>query len=65
MRTVSTGSPAMWSGPRIRARILDVAYRMASMPISYNGVETNEWESALVTAGGVDQFRAVYGEVDP
>jgi len=47
------------------ARILDVAYRMASMPISYNGVDTNEWESALVTACGIDQFRAVCGEVTP
>lgn len=47
------------------ARILDVAYRMASMPISYNDVETNEWESALVTACGIDQFRAIHGEVTP
>ncbi|PVE26018.1 hypothetical protein DC522_01925 [Microvirga sp. KLBC 81] len=47
------------------ARILDVAYRMASMPISYNGVETNEWESALITACGIDQFRALHGEVTP
>ncbi|HZH09395.1 MAG TPA: alpha-E domain-containing protein [Microvirga sp.] len=47
------------------ARILDVAYRMASMPISYNDVETNEWESALTTACGIDQFRALYGDVTP
>ncbi|HZW46161.1 MAG TPA: alpha-E domain-containing protein, partial [Microvirga sp.] len=47
------------------ARILDVAYRMASMPISYNGVETNEWESALATACGIDQFRTLYGEITP
>jgi uncharacterized alpha-E superfamily protein len=47
------------------ARILDVAYRMASMPISYNGIETNEWESALVTASGIDQFHALHGEVTP
>ena len=38
---------------------------MASMPISYNGVETNEWESALLTAGGIDQFRAVHGDATP
>jgi uncharacterized alpha-E superfamily protein len=47
------------------ARILDVAYRMASMPISYNGVNSNEWESALISAGGVEQFRAIHGEVTP
>ena len=47
------------------ARILDVAYRMASMPISYNGVETNEWESALITAGAIDGFQEVYGEASP
>jgi uncharacterized alpha-E superfamily protein len=47
------------------ARILDVAYRMASMPISYKGIETNEWESALTTACGIEQFRALYGEVTP
>lgn len=47
------------------ARILDVAYRMASMPISYNGIETNEWESALATACGTDHFRAHRGEITP
>jgi uncharacterized alpha-E superfamily protein len=47
------------------ARVLDVAYRMASMPISYNEVETNEWESALITAGCIDQFRTVHGEAAP
>jgi uncharacterized alpha-E superfamily protein len=38
---------------------------MASMPISYNGVNSNEWESALISAGGMEQFRAVHGEVTP
>jgi len=47
------------------ARILDVAYRMASMPISYNGVDTNEWESALITAGALEQFQEIYDEVTP
>jgi uncharacterized alpha-E superfamily protein len=47
------------------ARILDVAYRMASMPISYHGDMTNEWESALITAGGIDQFRVLHGDVTP
>jgi uncharacterized alpha-E superfamily protein len=47
------------------ARILDVAYRMASMPISHNGVDTNEWESALLTAGALEQFHEAYDEVTP
>lgn len=47
------------------ARILDVAYRMASMPISYHGEATNEWESALISAGGIDQFRVVHGDATP
>ena len=47
------------------ARILDVAYRMASMPISYDHVDSNAWESALVTAGGLEQFKVVHGEVTP
>ena len=47
------------------ARVLDVAYRMASMPLSYNGIDSNEWESALVTAGAADEFRQIYDEVTP
>jgi uncharacterized alpha-E superfamily protein len=47
------------------ARILDVAYRMASMPISYSDEATNEWESALLTAGGIEQFRVLHGESTP
>lgn len=47
------------------ARILDVAYRMASMPISYNGIDTNEWESALITAGAIDHFNSLYESVTP
>src|SRR6478609_6279155 len=47
------------------ARVLDVAYRMASMPLSYNGVDSNEWESALVTAGAMEEFQQVYDEVTP
>ncbi len=35
------------------------------MPIAYNGANSNEWESALISAGGVDQFRAVYDEITP
>ncbi len=33
------------------ARILDAAHRLASLPTSYGGGETNEWESALASAG--------------
>jgi uncharacterized alpha-E superfamily protein len=47
------------------ARVLDVAYRMASMPISYHGLDSNEWKSALTTAGGIEQFRVIYGDVTP
>ncbi|MET0427042.1 MAG: alpha-E domain-containing protein [Microvirga sp.] len=47
------------------ARILDVAYRMASMPISHNGVDTNEWESALVTASALKLFHSLYDSVTP
>ena len=47
------------------ARVLDVAYRMASMPLPYNGVDSNEWEFALVTAGAMEEFREVYDEVTP
>nr|WP_246504871.1 alpha-E domain-containing protein [Microvirga antarctica] len=47
------------------ARVLDVAYRMASMPLSYNGVDSNEWESALITAGAMEEFKEVYDEVTP
>jgi len=47
------------------ARVLDVAYRMASMPISYHGLDNNEWETALITAGGIEQFRVIHGDVTP
>ena len=47
------------------ARILDVAYRLAAMPVSYASGHTNEWESALLTASAADQFRALYGEPTP
>ena len=47
------------------ARVLDVAYRMASMPNSYNGMDSNEWELALVTAGALNEFGERYDEVTP
>ena len=45
------------------ARILDVASRLASLPAAYGG-STNEWESAVATAGCVDAFNAAYGEAN-
>ena len=45
------------------ARILDVASRLASLPAAYGG-STNEWESAVATAGCVDAFDAVYDEAN-
>ena len=46
------------------ARILDAAYRLASLPATYGG-HTNEWESAVLTAGAGSAFRAAYGEATP
>jgi uncharacterized alpha-E superfamily protein len=45
------------------ARVLDVASRLASLPAAYGG-STNEWESAVATAGCVDAFAAAYGEAN-
>jgi uncharacterized alpha-E superfamily protein len=45
------------------ARVLDVASRLASLPAAYGG-STNEWESAVATAGCVDAFNAAYGEAN-
>ena len=39
------------------ARILDAAYRLSSLPAAYGG-HTNEWESALATAGCAESFAA-------
>ncbi|MGQ4274235.1 alpha-E domain-containing protein [Terrihabitans sp. B22-R8] len=47
------------------ARILDVAQRLASMPVSYGAGHSNEWESALLTASAFDHFKEIYGEVTP
>ncbi len=47
------------------ARILDVAYRLATMPASYGPTDGNEWESALLTASAYEPFREAYGEVTP
>jgi uncharacterized alpha-E superfamily protein len=44
------------------ARILDVASRLASLPQAYGG-STNEWESAVATAGCAHAFHQAIGEV--
>jgi uncharacterized alpha-E superfamily protein len=41
------------------ARILDAGYRLAALPQAY-GSPTNEWESAVATAGCLEQFEALY-----
>jgi uncharacterized alpha-E superfamily protein len=41
------------------ARILDVASRLASLPQAYGG-STNEWESAVATAGVAAAFHAAH-----
>lgn len=46
------------------ARILDAAHRLASLPTSYGGGETNEWESALASAGDPEAFRLHYSAVN-
>jgi uncharacterized alpha-E superfamily protein len=45
------------------ARILDVASRLSALPQAYGG-STNEWESAVATAGCVRAFQAVHGEAN-
>lgn len=41
------------------ARILDATMRLASIPQSYAG-ESNEWESALASAGVLETFKGLY-----
>jgi len=43
------------------ARILDAAYRLSSLPASYGG-GTNEWESAVATAGCAPAFFEAHSE---
>jgi uncharacterized alpha-E superfamily protein len=44
-----------------QARILDVAQRLAGLPLAYAG-GTNEWESAIATAGCGAGFAASHGQ---
>src|ERR1700712_1791694 len=46
------------------ARILDAAPRLASLPTSYGGGETNEWASALASAGDPEGFKPHYDGVN-
>jgi uncharacterized alpha-E superfamily protein len=45
------------------ARILDAAYRLSSLPASYGG-GTNEWASAVATAGCGPAFFAAHAEAN-
>ncbi len=44
------------------ARILDAAHRLAALPSSYG--ESNEWESALASAGDPELFKPHYSVVN-
>jgi uncharacterized alpha-E superfamily protein len=45
------------------ARILEATQRLTTLPIAYGG-ETNEWESAVATAGCAGAFAAHYSEAN-
>jgi uncharacterized alpha-E superfamily protein len=45
------------------ARTIDATLRVTALPSAYVG-KTNEWESALLTAGVGQSFYAVYGEAN-
>ncbi|MDC7787265.1 alpha-E domain-containing protein [Rhodoplanes sp. TEM] len=45
------------------ARILEVTLRLTALPLAYVG-STNEWESAVATAGCSRSFHAAYPEAD-
>ena len=45
------------------ARILEATHRVATLPVGYAG-STNEWESALATAGCAAAFFAVYSDAN-
>lgn len=43
------------------ARILEAAHRVTALPVAYAGA-SNEWESAVATAGCVNAFSSLYPE---
>ncbi len=45
------------------ARILETTYRLTALPINYVG-SSNEWESAVATAGCASAFFAAYSEAN-
>jgi len=45
------------------ARILEATQRLTALPLAYVG-ESNEWESAVATAGCANAFYAAYGEAN-
>lgn len=45
------------------ARILEATQRLTALPLAYVG-ESNEWESAVATAGCANAFYAVYSEAN-
>jgi uncharacterized alpha-E superfamily protein len=45
------------------ARILEATARLANLPTAYSGA-SNEWHSALLTAGAADTFARAYGEAN-
>src|SRR5947209_12448283 len=45
------------------ARILEATHRLTALPVSYAG-PTNEWESAVATAGCANAFFAAYPEAN-
>ena len=46
------------------ARTLEAAFRLSSLPATYGGRAT-EWESAVVSCGCADAFRATFAEATP
>src|SRR5262245_62917182 len=45
------------------SRILEVTQRLTTLPLAYVG-SSNEWESAVATAGCTHAFAAAYPEAD-
>ena len=45
------------------ARILDTTLRLTALPLAYVG-SSNEWESAVATAGCANAFFAAYPEAN-
>ena len=45
------------------ARILDTTYRLTALPLAYVGA-SNEWESAVATAGCAGAFFAIHDEAN-